>query len=89
MKCRKKPIEYEFTIFIGFDKGKPVFSEEPEWLANALGKEISIVSVGEFSKLKLCTPRWRKLITQGDYILYDGELNACHSYEFEKEYERI
>ena len=90
MKYRKKPIEVEAIKFIGFDNGKPVFSEEPEWLKDALGKEISVVNVGKFPKLTLKTHIYRnRLVTQSDYIIYDGEINALPSCVFEQWYAPI
>ena len=44
MKCRNRPIEFEAVKLIGFDNGEPVFSEEPEWLKDALGEEITVVN---------------------------------------------
>ena len=90
MKYRKKPIEVEAVKFIGFKNEEPVFSEELEWLKDALGKEITVVNVGKFTKLTLNTHIYRnRLVTQSDYIIYDGEINALPSCVFEQWYEPI
>ena len=89
MKCRNRPIEFEAVKLIGFDNGEPVFSEEPEWLKDALGEEITVVNGEEFPKLELKTFYRRKLIVQNDFILYNGTLDSCHSLEFEQWYEPI
>ena len=83
MKCRNRPIEFEAVKLIGFDNGEPVFSEEPEWLKDALGEEITVVNGGEFPKLELKTFYRRRNIVQNDFILYNGTLDSCHSFEFE------
>lgn len=90
MKYRNKPTEVEAVKFIGFDNREPVFSEEPEWLKDSLGKEITVANVGNFPKLTLKTCIYRnRLVTQSDYIIYDGKIKVLPSCVFEQWYEPI
>ncbi|QMV48500.1 hypothetical protein Goe9_c01970 [Bacillus phage vB_BsuM-Goe9] len=89
-KFRKKPIEVEAVEFKGWNSKQQVeFSDRPEWLNEAIGKEI--LFFGEPRTLTIKTLEGSMIANKGDFIIkgVKGELYPCKPDIFHKTYEEV
>lgn len=89
-KFRKKPIEVEAVEFKGWNGKQQVeFSDRPEWLNEAIGKEI--LFFGEPRTIAIKTLEGSMIANEGDFIIkgVKGELYPCKPDIFHKTYEEV
>lgn len=92
MKYKKKPVVIEAVQYKDWSNGKPVFSENLDWINNAINN--GVVFLGERGAgymLFIKTLEGNMVVNSGAFIIkgVQGELYACDQEIFKQTYEEV